>query len=175
MKTKLTLIIGLLTSLILFTGCDILDKGYDKQSVYYPPVTNTVIKLVTNTVTQAVTPETVFVVTPERTETVFLDKPIVTTGLGMTKAVPVPYAGFAGSILGLIYTGYRMIRNKQALKAVVMGIEEGRKMLQTTPELQAIDLKIKDALIRHQELAGVLTTVSDVVNTYTDKTVPQKP
>jgi hypothetical protein len=117
----------------------------------------------------------VFVVTPERTESVLVDKPIINSGLGMAKSVPIPYAGLLGSILGLFYTAYRMFRNKQALKAVVMGIEEGRKILQTTPELQAIDMKIKDALIRHQELAGVLTTVSDVVNTYTDKTVPQKP
>jgi len=194
MKTHITFIIAMFIAmfiLFLVTGCDTLDKGYDNVVTYTPAITNSYTKLITNSIvtpsftnevgviipektTQVITPIVEIVITPESYSTNLVNKPMVESGLAITGSLPVPFAGFAGGLLTLIYSIYRMIRNKQALKAVILGIEEGRKLLQTTPELQAVDSKIKDALIKHQELAGVLNTVSSVINSYTGDTVPPK-
>lgn len=177
---------------VLLTGCAVLDKGYDKQAVFHDATTNVVTKYVTNTVVlppvtniidntvsapvvrTVVMPTIETVITPAYYTTNLVDKPIVTGAVAMAEALPVPYAGLAGGGLALLYSMYRNIRNKKALVAIVQGIDEGRKLLQTTPELQGVDAKIKDILIKHQEVAGVLTQVSGIVNQYTGDTVPPK-
>jgi hypothetical protein len=71
--------------------------------------------------------------------------------------------------LGGIYAMYRNVRNKKALVAVVQGVDTFRKSLQT-PELGPLDAKLKQTLIDHQDIAGVIKEVTNVVNEYTGNT-----
>lgn len=184
-------ILALILGALVISGCSVLDQTYDKQVVWHDPVTNSISRIVTNEVvippvTNAagnviaahtnvvLTPVTEYIIVPGYSTTNLVDKPLVTGAIGTVQALPFPYTGLAGGVLALLYSFYRNIRNKKALVAVVQGIDEGRKLLQNTPELQAIDSKIKDILIKHQEVAGVLNAVTAVVNTYTDDTVPPK-
>lgn len=171
----LTAILGIAG--LLMAGCSSLDKGlYDESLVQHPAITNViVIPAFTNNTTGEVTPErTQETVKPAHTEKVLSNKPSIEATIEMAKEAPIPYAAIGGSLLAALYSGYRLIRNKQALKAVVLGVEAGRGILQSTPEGQKIDSLIKDELIKHQEAAGVLKLVSDVVSDYTGDTVRPK-
>ena len=187
--TKCSIYAVLLLSLGLLIGCTAIDKAYNKEVVYTPAKTNTVTTFVTNTVVIAAVTNADQTVTPEKTQVVIVptveytvvpatyktnlvDNPSVTTTLAVAETLPVPYAGLVASIIALAYASYRNVRNKKALVAVVQGIDAGRKLLQNTPELRALDAKIKDVLIDHQEVAGVLQAVTKVVTEYTGDTVP---
>jgi hypothetical protein len=191
MKTNRFLALTLIAFALTFAGCAALDKAYKQEVVYSPPSTNVVTKYITNTVEVAavtnadntvtppktqviVVPTIETVITPARYTTNLVDNPAVTGTIAVAETLPIPFVGLAGGVIGLLYSVYRNIRNKKALVAVVQGIDDGRKLLQGTPELQAIDAKIRDVLIQHQEVAGVLNAVSDVVNKYTNDTVPPK-
>lgn len=168
------------------TGCKLLDKAYTPTTTTLPPVTNSVVVWTTNnvvvpastnaagvitppSVTQTATPTTNSVVSPGKTVTTLEENPNVTSGIGLIGSLPVPYAGLIATVLGGAYAMYRNIRNKKALVAVVQGVDTFRKSLQT-PELQPLDAKLKQTLIDHQDIAGVLNVVSGVVNDYTGST-----
>lgn len=148
MKQIKTYLVAFITIATVAVGCSVMDKAYKKETTITPATATS----------------------PAVTNTVLVDRPELTTAVAVGQTLPIPYVGLGASILGLLYTLYRNIRNKQALVSVVTGIEAGRKILQTTPELQAVDAKIKDFLIAHQEIAGTLQTVSSVVNSYTGDT-----
>jgi hypothetical protein len=172
----------ILYALCFLCGCSSIDKHLYNQQVVQTKeaVTNTVLSYVTNTVPVMVEGKTVTntviqpisttTITPALYTTNLVDNPIVTTSIEVTRDLPIPFAGLAGGLLAMLYSSYRMIRNKQTVNALVNGIEAGRQLLQTTPELKQIDDKFKDLLIHHQEIAGVLNEVSKVVNDKTGNT-----
>lgn len=173
---------GLMALMIAITGCSLLDRGYDKVPVFHAATTNSVLKSVTvpasTNAAGVVTPPQVVVtptvvVQPAYWTTNLVDKPLVDSGLGVAQSLPIPYAGLAGTVLAGLYGFYRNLRNKQALQSVVEGVEAFRQTLQT-PELSALDAKLKDYLIKHQEIGGSLQTVSTLVNQITGDTVPAK-
>ena len=166
--------------------------------VVIPAVTNTVVApVVTNTVivppkidlaTGIVVPgstnitvtggSTFVTITPASTNFVPVLAPptletnsMISGGISMLGSLPVPGAGAAALALGWLYSAYAAIRNKKVSVALVQGIEAGRQILQTTPEGQKLDAKVKDALLQHQDIAGVLNEVSGLVNAYTGDTV----
>ena len=100
-----------------------------------------------------------------------VEKSTVTGGLTILGALPIPFAGLASGVLGLIYSMYRNVRNKKIAVGLVQSIDQARQLLQTTPELKAIDQKFKDTLIEHQDVAGVLSEVTQLVHDYTGNTV----
>jgi hypothetical protein len=140
------------------------------KSVIIPEYTNSAGTVVpaTHVFTQDI------VIVPAHYTTNLADKPLVTGTTGVVGSLPVPFASLIATVFGGLYALYRNIRNKQALLSVIQGVEAFRKTMQT-PELQGIDSKLKDFLIEHQEVAGTLNTVSTLINTYTDDTVPKKP
>ena len=179
----------LLIPLLLLAGCTFLDKAYTKQVTAVPGAiiaTNTVI--VTNTIWVPAITNSVGVVTPPEVRSVLvptisltyapptyvtnlIPNSTVTTTFDVAKDIPVPYVGLIGSILGMLYAGYAAWRNKKGVTALVQGVEETRKLLQETPIGQEIDKKVKDFLIKHQEMNGVLDLVSKEVDKTTDNTV----
>lgn len=182
MKTKLTILLiaslGLAT--LLISGCNSIDSaGYNKIPTEHPAVTNSVMVMETNSVINPVTGKTEITVTPHEKVTVkpayityeLEEKPMITGGLNIVKSLPIPYAAIAGSLLAAIYGLYGRLRNGQALKAVVLGVDSAREIMQSTPQGRQIDSMLKDQLIKHQEAAGVLHVVSGVVNNYTGDTV----
>lgn len=143
---------------LTLSSCGTLDKALlDKQTTVTPPSTNAVTG----------------VVTPGSTNTTLVPKPSLVADTNLVAALPLPYAAPAGIGLGWLLTAYAYARQKKLSTALVTGIEAGRKILQQTPEGQALDAKVKDALIEHQDIAGVLNQASALVNSLTANTVTQ--
>lgn len=199
---KLALPLLALTVALAITGCAVLDRMYGKTVTAHPQTTNVVTRLETNTVVNwvtnsitdpagnvmqhvsattnvVVTPRTVITVTPAWFETNLVANTSVEGGIsavgGVAGSLGVPGAGLIGIVLGWLYPAYAAFRNKKANIALVTGIEAGRQILQETPEGQKLDARMKDALINHQEVAGVLNLVSGLVNRYTGDTVKSTP
>jgi hypothetical protein len=78
-----------------------------------------------------------------------------------------------GSILALalggLYHGYRQVRNRKVNEALIQGVETARAVLTTTPQGQAADAQLVKWLMQHQREAGVLATVSDLVEKVSDQ------
>jgi hypothetical protein len=70
--------------------------------------------------------------------------------------------------LGGLYHGYRQVRNRQVNQALVQGVETARAVLTTTPQGQAADAQFVKWLMEHQKEAGVFTTVSGLVDEFSD-------
>jgi hypothetical protein len=70
--------------------------------------------------------------------------------------------------LGGLYHGYRQVRNRKVNEALVQGVETARAVLTTTPQGQAVDSQFVRWLMEHQREAGVFTTVSDLVEQFSD-------
>ncbi len=190
---KLCLPLLVLFVLCLLTGCSFVERqAYRKEvtSTPGPLLASNVVTEATPFLTPAFTNLTTLEVTPAKVEvreipvsTNFVWGPsILHTNLVPIPAVqstieagaaalPFPWAGAGGIALGWLYTAYAAFRNKQAAKALVTGIEAGRAILQNTPEGRVLDHAIKDKLIEHQELAGVLNIVGKIVNKFTGDTV----
>jgi hypothetical protein len=191
MKTLRLLLVSLtLAAAVLASGCAQLDRAYETQIVTMPAEiirTNTVI--VTNfvpvTVTDPATGQTltqtnavlVPVVTydyaPAVTVTNLVPRAGVQGGVEFVGALPLPFAGTAAALLGLLYSTYAAVRNRKTGVALVQGIEAARLWLQQTPEGQKVDAQLVAKLKQHQEAAGVLNSVSKLVNEYTGKTTRQ--
>ena len=168
-----SLIIASSVTLLALSGCSTVDKALlTSTQTVTPAITNAVITEATNT-DGTITPVAELVVTPPQTNTTFAPNTTVSTGLTILGAVPIPWAGTAAAILAAALSMYASGRNKKLAAALVTGIEAGRQILQTTPEGQKLDAKIKDALIEHQEAAGVLNAASALVNDLTGNTVKQ--
>ena len=101
----------------------------------------------------------------------YAPNPVASAAAQTVAAMPFPFAGTAGVALGWMLTAYAAIKNRKLASALVSGIEAGRQILQTTPEGKALDSQVKDALISHQEAAGVLNAASALVNQLTGNTV----
>lgn len=189
MKKLLSLSILVILSAIAITGCGTIDKAYNKVVSIIPAhivrtnttyVTNVailpsytdpagvVIPAQTKIVVQ---PTVTYDYAPEQTATNLVANPSVQGITQIVGAAPFPFAGTASIALGFLYSAYAAIRNKKLNVALVQGIEAGRQVLQTTPEGQSLDKKVKDLLISHQEAAGVLNEASKLVNEYTHNTV----
>jgi hypothetical protein len=70
--------------------------------------------------------------------------------------------------LGGLYHGYLQVRNRKVNEALVQGVETARAILTTTPQGQAADAQLVKWLIEHQREAGVLATVSQLVDQLSD-------
>ena len=169
MKTKLCLLSSVLC-LLAFTGCTQIDK-----TLYHagPPkvigtnVVTTPAYTDTNGVAHAAATNFVPVTVPGE----IAPDTAIEGGINLVKVLPIPFAAPIAIALGWLYSAYASIRNKKALVAVVKGVDAGREFLNTTSEGKAMDAKLKDFLIQHQEAAGVLNAVSKVVNEHTGNTV----
>lgn len=190
-KIALTLALTALAAVVITTGCGTLDSLYEEQVSQLPGeiigtntvfTTNTVMVAAaqTNDVTgeitpavlkEEVTPVITYEYSPPRYQTNLVPKAFVAGAIETTSALPFPFAGAAGLVVGFLYSAYAAVRNRKATKALVLGIEAGRKFLNETPEGRKLDAVIKDKLIEHQEAAGVLNEVGKLVNTYTTNTV----
>jgi hypothetical protein len=174
-QTSLIIALAIASSvtLLALSGCSTLDRALlTSTQTITPAITNAVIVENTNA-DGTITPVAELVVTPSQTNTIFAPNTTATTGLTILSAVPVPWCGTAAAILTAALSMYVSGRNKKLAAALVTGIEAGRQILQTTPEGQKLDAKIKDALIAHQEAAGVLNAASQLVNSLTGNTVQQ--
>jgi hypothetical protein len=82
------------------------------------------------------------------------------------------FAPGVGSIvalaLGGLYHGYRQVRNRKVNEALVQGVETARAVLATTPQGQVVDEQFVRWLMDHQQEAGVFSTVSELVDQYSD-------
>jgi plasmid stabilization system protein ParE len=96
--------------------------------------------------------------------------PLIVHAIRGVGQLPVPGAAAGALALGWLYSGYAAARNKRAALAVIQGIEAGRRGLQDTPEGKAMDDKIRQALIEHQQFRGVLEYVAALVQKYTEET-----
>jgi len=105
------------------------------------------------------------------TNEVLTPKPLAMAAAKTVESLPFPFAAPIGIGLGWLLTGYASWRNKKLSAALVSGIEAGRLILQTTPEGQRLDARLKDCLIAHQEANGVLNAAARLVNAYTGDTV----
>jgi len=120
--------------------------------------TNLVPVFMTNVVT---VPVTNLVAKPEMLATIEATGSIVNTflpGIGSMVAL----------LLGGMYHGYRQVRNRKVNEALVQGVETARAVLTTTPQGQAADAAFVKWLMEHQKEAGVFTTVSGLVDQFTD-------
>lgn len=136
--------------------------------VILPPVTNEVTKIVEPPVIrEIITPVITYDVRPAITRTNLEVLPAVEGTIQAVGALPVPYAGAAGMLLGWLYTGYRLVRNRRLAEALVTGVEAGRKFLKETPEGQKLDRVIRQKLEEHQLGAGVYVEASKLVNELT--------
>lgn len=99
-------------------------------------------------------------------------KPEVETAIGAAGSVINTFAPGIGSIvalaLGGLYHGYRQVRNRKVNEALVQGVETARAVLTTTPQGKAADGQLVKWLMDHQREAGVLGTVSDLVESVSD-------
>ena len=134
--------------------------------VIEPVATNYVTKLVTNFVPVLQTnyvsvPVTNLVAKPEAEATIQAAGAVVNTflpGIGSLVALA----------MGGLYHGYRQVRNRKVNEALVQGVETARAILETTPQGQAADAAFVKWLMAHQKESGVFTTVSTLVDSYTD-------
>jgi hypothetical protein len=195
-KPALCWTLALLVLCVTISGCSSLDRALYRTQVETRPaeilatntvtITNVVVVpevVATNQATGQVevvepvrtnvvlTPRVEYVYAPPVTVTNLVPRPAVEAGLKAVEGAPFPMAGLAGILLGWAYSAYAAVRNKKTAVAVIQGIEAGRRILQETPEGQVLDKKIKDALIEHQETAGVLHQVTQLVTSYTGNTV----
>ena len=131
-----------------------------------PVATNMVTALVTNVVPVFYTnvvqvPVTNLVAKPEAEAAIQAAGSVVNT-----------FAPGIGSILALalagLYHGYRQVRNRRVNEALIQGVETARAVLTTTPQGQAADAQFVKWLMEHQKEAGVVTTVSGLVEQLTD-------
>lgn len=90
----------------------------------------------------------------------------VKSGIQMTGAFPVPWAGTAALAAGWLYSAFAALRNKQVAKALVQSVQVGREFLQETAEGQRIDKAFREKLERHQEFAGVADHVRKLLDNY---------
>ena len=99
-------------------------------------------------------------------------KPEVETAIGAAGSVINTFAPGVGSIvalaLGGLYHGYRQVRNRKVNEALVQGLETARAVLTTTPQGKSADAQLVKWLMDHQREAGVLGTVSDLVESVSD-------
>src|SRR6516162_1518808 len=177
------------------SGCSTLDRAY-KQEVTWTnePVvhvfTNTVV--VTNTVPVVTERTNIVYVTDAATGTVsgyatrepvatnmvaaavtnLVAKPGVVATIDATGSVINTFMPGVGSIvalaLGGLYHGYRQVRNRKVNEALVQGVETARAVLATTPQGQVVDEQFVRWLMDHQQEAGVFSTVSELVDQYSD-------
>jgi hypothetical protein len=131
-----------------------------------PVATNYVTAIVTNLVPVFMTNVVQVPVTN------LVAKPEVETAIGAAGSVINTFAPGIGSIvalaLGGLYHGYRQVRNRKVNEALVQGVETARAVLTTTPQGKAADAQLVKWLMDHQREAGVLGTVSDLVETVSD-------
>ena len=99
-------------------------------------------------------------------------KPGAEAAIQATGSVINTFAPGIGSIvalaLGGLYHGYRQVRNRKINKALVQGVETARAVLTTTPQGQAADAQFVRWLMEHQKEAGVFTTVTGLVQQFSD-------
>jgi hypothetical protein len=131
-----------------------------------PVATNFVTALVTNLVPVFMTNVVQVPVTN------LVAKPEVESAIGAAGSVINTFAPGVGSIvalaLGGLYHGYRQVRNRRVNEALVQGVETARAVLTTTPQGKAADAQLVKWLMDHQREAGVLGTVSDLVESASD-------
>jgi hypothetical protein len=101
-----------------------------------------------------------------------VEKPGATATFDATGSIINTFMPGVGSIvalaLGGLYHGYRQVRNRRVNEALVQGVETARAILATTPQGQATDAQFVKWLMDHQKEAGVLATVSALVDGLTD-------
>jgi hypothetical protein len=185
----------LLSIIVLAAGCAGLDTALYRQEVVDVPgavtATNTVLRTnvvvivagVTNSAPTAedlvaaarnpdariqniITPEVTYAYAPPTLRTNLVPRPLVEDGLKATGALPLPYAGTAGLVLGWLYTAYAAWRNKKLSVAVVKSVQAGREFLQSTPEGQQLDQRFKEVLVREQGYDGVVREVRKLLDRY---------
>lgn len=180
-----TLLLALL-SFPLLTGCSTIDKAYDKEVVTVPGqairtntvfVTNVVVlPPVTNTVTgdvapaivrQVVTPTITVDFAPATTVTNLVPRAAISNTIEVVRDLPIPWAGVLGGVLAAIYSGYAAIRNKKTAVALVQSYDAARRILRETPEGQKLDAKMTAVMANHQQLAGVIGHVKDLLDQHT--------
>jgi hypothetical protein len=131
-----------------------------------PVATNYVMAVVTNLVPVFMTNVVQVPVTN------LVAKPEAEAAIGAVGSVVNTFAPGIGSIvalaLGGLYHGYRQVRNRKVNEALVQGVETARAVLTTTPQGKAADAQLVKWLMDHQREAGVLGTVSDLVETVSD-------
>jgi len=149
---KQILVICAAVACFAFAGCATVDKA-----------------LLTATVTPAATNAVSGLITPALTN--YAPGAAATVAAQAVSAMPFPFAGTAGIVAGWLLTAYAAYRNRKLSGALVTGIEAARQILQTTPEGQSFDGRLKTLLIEHQEAAGVLNAASRLVNKLTGDTV----
>jgi hypothetical protein len=152
---KISTVLLLAVACLTLTGCAFTDKLLTHEAVIQHLAE-------TNAVTGAVI--------PAFAETNFVANPVITGAATVVSALPFPFAGVAGVLLGALPCMYAAFRNRKALVAVIQGIEAGRQVLQSTVEGKKLDAVVRGELIKHQDAAGVLKTVSNLVSDYTGNT-----
>ena len=63
-------------------------------------------------------------------------------------------------------TAFAAFRNKKTSIAVIKGAQAVREIIQNTKEGKKLDAKIKQTLIEHQSIAGVVAEVGKLLNRY---------
>ena len=152
------------TNLVLVT--DAVTGALSGYVTREPVTTNVVTVIQTNLVPVFYTnvvqvPVTNLMAKPEMLATIEATGSIVNTflpGIGSILAL----------VLGGAYHGYRQVRNKRVNEALVQGVETARAVLTSTPQGQAADAAFVKWLMEHQKEAGVFTTVSGLVDQFTD-------
>ena len=101
-----------------------------------------------------------------------VERPGVEAAISAVGSITNTLAPGVGSIvalaLGGLYHGYRQVRNRKVNEALVQGVETARAVLTTTPQGKAADAQLVKWLMDHQQEAGVLSTVSDLVDSFAD-------
>jgi hypothetical protein len=101
-----------------------------------------------------------------------VSKPEAEAAIAATGSIVNTFAPGIGSIvalaLGGLYHGYRQVRNRKVNEALIQGVETARAVLTTTPQGKAADAQLVKWLMDHQQEAGVLSTVSDLVENLAD-------
>lgn len=157
-RYKLPILAALVAALTL-GGCGQLDRLLIRQQVA-PGQT---------VVTTDAAGQVEAVISPPVTN--YVVSPAVATVTAVAGALPIPWAGTVASLLGLGASLYVGARRRRLTVALVEGIEAGRVLLQASPEGRALDAQVRDALIHHQEIAGVLGAAATLVSKYTQNTV----
>ena len=152
------------TNVVFVTNA--VSGGVSGYATREPVATNLVTAVVTNFVPVFMTnlvqvPVTNLVARPEVVGAIDATGSIINTlvpGIGSIVALA----------LGGLYHGYRQVRNRKVNEALVQGVETARAVLTTTPQGQAADGQFVKWLVEHQREAGVFTTVSDLVEQFSD-------
>ncbi|HYE30971.1 MAG TPA: hypothetical protein VEH27_06075 [Methylomirabilota bacterium] len=183
-----------LASAMLFVGCKSTDGGpsplqkflYDHQVITVPgEVTRTNVVWQTNVVVvseartnettgevaapvlkQVITPVVEYDYAPTTYRTNLVPRQSIDDGLQIVGALPIPYAGTATAFLGWLYTAYRARKNKQTNIALLASVQAVRDWLNTTPEGERTDEKVKQILIEQQTVRGAVTEVKRLLDKY---------